>query len=106
MPKFNIELSHSLPADDVRSRLERATAKLERDYGARCTWHGGRELRVARTGLDARLVIEDARLRIDVTLGFLLSPLAGAIRNGITQQLTFVLSAPAPSARPPGEKVS
>jgi putative polyhydroxyalkanoate system protein len=94
MPKFDVEIPHSLPLPEVRSRLERAKGKLESAYGATCVWDGEDQLRVARKGLEAVVHLEPTRLHINVDLGFLLSPLAGSIRSGITKQLTELLAEP------------
>jgi putative polyhydroxyalkanoate system protein len=91
MPKFEVDIPHSLPTDDVRARLGKATAKLEREYGATCRWDGDETLVVSRKGLEARVAVEPSRLHVNVELGFLLSPMAGSIRNGITKQLTELL---------------
>jgi putative polyhydroxyalkanoate system protein len=91
MPKFEVDIPHTLPPEDVRERLGRATAKLEREYGATCKWDGDGSLIVARKGLQARVAVEPTRLHVDVELGFLLSPMAGSIRSGITKQLTDLL---------------
>jgi putative polyhydroxyalkanoate system protein len=89
MPKFDVDIPHSLPAEDVRARLERASAKLEKDYGATCKWEDAEQcLVVSRKGLNARVAVEPTRLHVAVELGFLLSPMAGSIRSGITKQLT------------------
>jgi len=95
MPKFEMEVPHSLPLPEVKSRLDKAKSKLESEYQATCTWHGDEQLQVARKGLNAMVNLEPSRLRIDVELGFLLSPLAGTIRTGITKRLSELLSAPA-----------
>jgi putative polyhydroxyalkanoate system protein len=92
MPKFELEVPHTLALPDVRTRLDGATGKLERDYGAKCTWAGEDQLVVSRKGLNATVHLEPSRLRIDLELGFLLTPLAGNIRNGITRQLTELLA--------------
>ena len=99
MPKFQIDIPHSLPTPEVRSRLQRASSKLEQEYGATCSWDGESCLVVARKGLSARVGVEPERLHVAVELGLLFSPMAGSIRNGITKQLTELLqkdtSAPA-----------
>ena len=95
MPKFEVDIPHQLPPEDVRSRLDRATAKLEKDYGATCKWDGdpgNQFLVVSRKGLNAKVAVEPSRLHVAVELGLLLSPMAGSIRNGITKQLTELLS--------------
>jgi putative polyhydroxyalkanoate system protein len=95
MPKFEMEVPHNLPLPEVKARLDRAKGKLEADYQATCTWQGDEKLQVSRKGLNAIVNVEPARLRIDVELGLLLSPLAGTIRTGITKRLTELLAAPA-----------
>ena len=34
MPKFELEVPHALPADQVKARLERAKGKLESHFGS------------------------------------------------------------------------
>jgi putative polyhydroxyalkanoate system protein len=92
MPRFDLEIPHSLPIPEVRTRLEKAKAKLETDYGANCTWEGEDRLLVSRKGLQASVNVEPTRLQVALDLGFLLTPLAGNIRNGITKQLTDLLA--------------
>jgi putative polyhydroxyalkanoate system protein len=104
MPKFEVDIPHSLPAADVRSRLDRASAKLEREYGAACSWDGAETLVVQRKGLMARVGVEAEKLHVAVELGLLFSPMAGAIRTGITKQLTELLErkdSPPPSSETP-----
>jgi putative polyhydroxyalkanoate system protein len=92
MPKFELEVPHNLPLPEVKARLERAKGKLEAEYQAKCAWEGDSKLVVSRKGLSAAVNLEPTRLRVDMELGFLLSPLAGTIRTGITKQLTELLS--------------
>ena len=92
MPKFDVDIPHALAPEEARTRLAGATSKLEKDYGATCTWQGDRQLLVSRKGLDARVNIEDQRIHIELNLGFLLTPLSGAIKNGIAKELTSILA--------------
>lgn len=92
MPKYEVDIPHSLPAEEVRARLSKATAKLESSYGATCSWNGERTLVVTRKGLDATVTIEDARVHVDMALGFLLTPVASAIKAGLTRELGALLS--------------
>lgn len=97
MPKFEIELPHGLPVDEVRSRLGAATGKLERTYGTSCTWKGERELAVSRKGLTGTVLIEETRLLVLLELGLVLTPLAGPIRAGITRELSGLLLGESPA---------
>jgi putative polyhydroxyalkanoate system protein len=92
MPKFEVDIPHALGPALAKERIAGATGKLERDYGATCTWKGDNELLVSRKGLDALVSIEPARVHVDLSLGFMLTPLASAITGGITKQLTGILS--------------
>ena len=98
MPKFEVDIPHALAFEDVRARLGKASSKLEKDYGANCHWDGERCLVVSRKGLNARVAVEETRLHVDVESGFLLAPMAGSIRNGITRQLTELLGSSIASA--------
>ncbi len=93
MPKFEVDIPHSLAPDEAKQRIAGATGKLEQQYGATCTWKGERELLVSRKGLDALVSIEPQRVHIDLNLGFLLVPLANAIKGGITKELSGILTA-------------
>jgi putative polyhydroxyalkanoate system protein len=101
MPKFEVDIPHALAPAEVRARLERASSKLEKDYGAACHWDGERCLVVARKGLNARVTLEEIGIHVAVDLAFLLSPMASTIRTGITKQLTDLLAAPAAAPADP-----
>jgi putative polyhydroxyalkanoate system protein len=92
MPKFELEVPHNLPLPEVKARLDKAKGKLESEYQATCTWQGEQQLQVARKGLNATVNLEPSRLRVDVDLGFLLTPLAGNIKTGIAKRLTELLA--------------
>ena len=94
MPKYEVDIPHSLAPGEARQRIAGASSKLESQYGATCTWKSDAELLVSRKGLDARVSIEPNRVHVDLNLGFLLTPLAGAIKAGISKELTGILTAP------------
>jgi putative polyhydroxyalkanoate system protein len=100
MPKFDVDIPHSLSPEEARARIAGATGKLEERYGATCTWQGADELLVSRKGLDARVQIEPARVHIALDLGFLLTPLAGPIKGGITKELSAILASETPPDEP------
>jgi putative polyhydroxyalkanoate system protein len=94
MPKFDVDIPHSLSVEEARTRIAGATPKLEQDYGAKCTWQDERQLLVSRKGLDARVNIEPERVHIELSLGFLLAALSTPIKAGISRELTGILSRP------------
>ena len=95
MPKYEVDIPHSLDVAEAKQRLSGATEKLQRDYGAACTWKTDNELTVSRKGLDARVTVEPSRVHIDLNLGFLLTPFAEKIKGGIARELTGILTRPA-----------
>ena len=92
MPKYQVDIPHTLAVDEAKQRISGATEKLQRDYGAACTWKSDTELTVSRKGLDARVIVEPSRVHVDLNLGFLLTPFAEKIKNGIAKQLGGILS--------------
>jgi putative polyhydroxyalkanoate system protein len=92
MPKYDLDIPHTLAPAEAKQRIAAMTPKLEKAYGATCTWNGDNELVVSRKGLDAKVLIEPARVHVDLNLGFLLTPLATAIKAGITKELSGILS--------------
>jgi putative polyhydroxyalkanoate system protein len=95
VPKYQLDIPHTLTPEEAKKRISDATGKLSTEYGATCTWKADNELSVSRKGLDARVVLEPARVRIDLNLGFLMTPFADLIKNGITKKLTAILTEPA-----------
>ena len=96
MPKYQLDIPHTLAADEAKKRKHTPLSRvqpLSSDYGASCTWKSDNELAVSRKGLDARVMVEPSRVRIDLNLGFLMTPFADMIKTGITKKLTAILTA-------------
>jgi len=94
MPKFEVDIPHTLDPAEVKTRIGGATAKIESKYGAVCKWNSDRQLSVSRKGFDAVVNIEDARVHVEMNLGFLLVPMAGAIKTGLARELASLLASP------------
>jgi len=94
MPKFDVDIPHSLSPEEARARIGGATAKIESAYGATCRWTSDRELTVSRKGFDAVVSIEPALIHVSVNLAFLLSPMAAPIKSGLTRELEALMVAP------------
>ena len=92
MPKYQLDIPHTLAPEEAKKRINDATGKLSTDYGASCTWKTDSELAVSRKGLDAIVKLEPSRVRIDLNLGFLMTPFAELIKTGITKKLTAILT--------------
>jgi putative polyhydroxyalkanoate system protein len=94
LPKYQLDIPHTLTPEEAKKRIDAATGKLSSEYGATCAWKSDNELSVSRKGLDARVMLEPSRVRIDLNLGFLMTPFADLIKNGITKKLTGILTGP------------
>lgn len=92
MSKLEVDIEHRLSRAEARSRIDRMTEKLAREYSAECNWDGGHRLVVKRKGLQASLDIADDRVHVDMELGMFMRPFAGTIRAGIQKQLTDILT--------------
>ena len=99
MPKYQLDIPHTLAPDEAKKRIDERPASCRRDYGASCTWKSDNELAVSRKGLDARVMLEPSRVRIDLNLGFLMTPFAELIKTGITKKLSAILTHAADAAR-------
>jgi putative polyhydroxyalkanoate system protein len=97
MPKYEVDIPHTLSPAEAKQRIAGATGKLENDYGATCVWKNDMLLSVSRKGLDASVAVEPMRVHVDVSLGFLLTPFAEKIKSGIAKQLAGILSGPSAS---------
>jgi putative polyhydroxyalkanoate system protein len=91
MPRYEVDIPHTLPPEEAKQRLSGATGKLQQTYGAACTWKSDTELSVSRKGLDAKVTVEPSRVHIDLNLGFLLTPFAERIKSGIAKELASIL---------------
>lgn len=98
MPKFEVDIPHALPPEDVKTRISGATGKIESKYGAACKWASDNQLTVSRKGLDAVVTIEAARVHVELSLGFLLVAMAPAIKAGLVKELSGLLTTPADPA--------
>jgi len=92
MHKMEVDIPHQLSLDEARSRIDRATEKLARDYSAVCRWDDEGRLVVQRKGLEASLRIADDRVHVAMDLGLFMRPFAGTIQAGIARQLASILS--------------
>jgi len=92
MNKLEVDVAHRLTRDEARSRIDRVTEKLARDFAAECNWDSGNRLVVKRKGLHASLDIGDDRVHVDMELGLFMRPFAGTIRAGIVKQLADILA--------------
>ena len=91
MAHIDIEKDHQLGRDEARKRLREMENKLKERYGVSLAWRGD-EADVKATGVTGTINIEENKVAINLTLGLMVRPLAGRIREAMERhQVTLVV---------------
>ncbi|RJG13118.1 polyhydroxyalkanoic acid system protein [Pseudomonas cavernicola] len=86
MARFTVERSHSLGREAARAKAEKLAARLASEYDVRYQWAGD-ALEFKRSGAEGRIVVGDDRVRVELSLGLLLSAMSGTIKREIEKGL-------------------
>lgn len=86
MATIRVERSHQLGREAVRDKVEALAARLAREYQLRCQWRGDR-LDVERSGVKGHIAIDERAVRIELSLGLLLSAMRGPLQSEIESAL-------------------
>ena len=92
MPKFTIEHPHSLPADEVKQRLEKLNERLSTRYGIDAKWASPTRATFSRTGASGSIQCEQNKVVVHVDLSFALSMVKGQVESRIREELTRALA--------------
>lgn len=92
MPKFKIEHRHSLPADEVRQRLDVLSERLSTKYGIDAKWKSDTEATFKRTGAAGAIHVEPEKVVVDVDLSFMLAPMKDKVEERIRGELQKALA--------------
>ncbi len=92
MPKINLEIPHTLSADEARKRLEKFTESLPQDQVSDLeqSWNGNTLTFGFKTfgiKIDGDLTAVDEKLLVNVELPFAAMMFKGKIESGIKKQL-------------------
>ncbi len=82
MATIHVERRHGLSHAKARSAAERLARDLRTRYGLDYHWHGD-EVHFERPGVTGLMHVGKDRLSLDVSLGFLLTPLKASIEREI-----------------------
>ena len=91
MSEIKIERNHKLGVAEARKRVDNLAPKLKQHYGVSLEWKGN-VAEVKGTGVSGTLAVEDAKIAVNIKLGFLLRPLAGKIKEGLEHQVNKALA--------------
>ncbi len=86
MARINVERSHSLGREAARTKAEKLAERLASEYDVRYRWAGD-VLEFKRSGAEGRIVVGDDRVRVELSLGLLLSAMSGTIKREIEKGL-------------------
>jgi putative polyhydroxyalkanoate system protein len=94
MATISITKRHDLTKKAARAAAQAVAADLQQRFGLRYTWDGDRCV-FERPGLTGELVVAASEVRLDCTLGFLLSAIKPAIEREVHREFDQRFAKPA-----------
>lgn len=86
MAKITVERAHALGREGARAKAEQLAERLARQYDLRCQWSGD-TLEFKRKGAEGRIEVCEDQVRVELSLGLLLSAMSGTIKREIEKGL-------------------
>ena len=90
MPSISIEKKHRLSHKKAKEVAEKVARDLQARFALGYAWNGD-QIDFARPGVSGCMRVGKDRIELDVSLGFLLTPLKPAIEKEIHAQLDRLL---------------
>jgi putative polyhydroxyalkanoate system protein len=90
MAMINIARKHALSHKKAKAAAEKIAKDLNKRYDLAYEWNGDR-IEFERSGVSGHMSVGKERIALEVTLGWLLTPLKPAIEREITAQLDQLL---------------
>ncbi|WXL26287.1 polyhydroxyalkanoic acid system family protein [Ectopseudomonas mendocina] len=92
MAKITIERPHNLGREAAREKAEQLAERLASRFDVRFRWSGD-TLEFNRSGADGRIDVHEDSVRVQLSLGLLLSPMSSTIKHEIEKALDKYLQA-------------
>ena len=92
MARIKVERPHSLGLAGARAKAEQLAERLASEYEVRYRWAGDR-LEFKRRGVDGVIEVSADSVRVELSLGLLLSAMSGRIKGEIERTLDKSLQA-------------
>ena len=92
MARIKVERPHSHGLAAARAKAELLAERLAREYEVRYHWVGN-SLEFKRSGAEGRIAVTEDHVRVELSLGLLLSALGGSIKREIERTLDESLHA-------------
>lgn len=93
MATISIARKHKLPHKKAKAVADKIVKELEKRYDLEYEWEGDR-VDFERPGVTGQMRVGKDSIALDVSLGFLLSPLKSTIEREIGAQLDKLLAEP------------
>jgi putative polyhydroxyalkanoate system protein len=92
MSHISIERKHNLGREAARAKAQVLVEKLVSRYDVTAQWQGD-TVEVRRSGANGQIIIDDDTIRVDLTLGMMMSMMSGTIESEIGRVLDKALAA-------------
>ncbi|MBC8145242.1 MAG: polyhydroxyalkanoic acid system family protein [bacterium] len=86
MPTIDIVRSHKLGRAEARKAVTKLAADIAKKLDAKTSWEGD-TLEFKRSGAKGSIDVEEKKVRVNVELGLLLTPMRGMIEKEINSYL-------------------
>ncbi len=90
MADIEIRQKHALRPDETRALAENIAERVNDSFPLQYHWEGG-SLHFRRRGITGRIDLEGSEVRVQVKLGWLLSPMKQRVEDQIREYLSEVL---------------
>jgi putative polyhydroxyalkanoate system protein len=100
MSRISIAKTHHYTHKKAKEVAEKIAKDLRKRFDLAYAWDGD-HVDFERPGVSGRMLVGKDRISLDVSLGFLLTPLKGAIEREIHAQLDTLIADDKPAAKPP-----
>ncbi|KTB72706.1 polyhydroxyalkanoic acid system family protein [Pseudomonas syringae] len=92
MAKITVERPHTLGLEKARTKADQLVEKLAEKYGLAHEWAGD-TVKLEGKGAKGRVEVEEALIRINIELNFILSAMSGSIKSEVERVLDKALAA-------------
>jgi len=96
MSTISIAKKHHYSHKKAKEVAEKIAKDLKKRFELAYAWHGD-HVDFERPGVSGRMLVDKDRISLDVRLGFLLTPLKGAIEREIHAQLDDLITEDKPA---------
>lgn len=90
MADIDIRQKHALPPDETRALAENIAERVNDSFPLQYHWQG-ESLHFSRRGVTGRIDLEESEVRVQVKLGWLLSPMKQRVEDQIREYLSEAL---------------